>query len=159
MFFADPTISFANLRAGMKPRGRLAFACWRAARENPFFVVPLRAAADHVPPLPETGPEDPGPFAFADERRVRRVLTDAGFADIDLASGDFELDVGADGGLEAAVATAMSLGPASRALQDQPESTLQAAMASIRTALAAHADGDRIPLGAAVWFVTARNPA
>jgi ubiquinone/menaquinone biosynthesis C-methylase UbiE len=27
MFFADPALSFANLRRGMKPRARLVFAC------------------------------------------------------------------------------------------------------------------------------------
>ena len=44
-------------------------------------------------------------------------------------------------------------------LEDQPETTRKAAAAAIREALAAHAVGDRVPLGAAVWFVTARNPA
>src|SRR5271165_620747 len=63
MFFADPAQTFANLRAAMKPGARLAFACWRAARDNPWLIVPLRAIAGHAPPLPETGPEDPGPFA------------------------------------------------------------------------------------------------
>ncbi len=74
MFFADPAKSFANLRKGLKPGGRLAFACWREAKQNPFFILPLREAGKHAPPLPETNPEDPGPFAFANEARVRRIL-------------------------------------------------------------------------------------
>ena len=65
-----------------EPGGRLAFACWREARQNPWMIVPLREAAKHAPPLPEMDPEDPGPFAFADEARVRRILSEAGFADI-----------------------------------------------------------------------------
>ncbi|RBP06245.1 ubiquinone/menaquinone biosynthesis C-methylase UbiE [Roseiarcus fermentans] len=158
MFFADPTRSFANLRAGMKPGGRLAFACWRAARENPWMIVPLRAAAGHAPPLPELGPEDPGPFAFADENRVRRILFDAGFLDVDVEPEDYQLDIALGGGLDAAVDAALSLGPASRMLEDQPEPARAAAAAAIRDAFARHADGDRVPLGAAVWFVTARNP-
>src|SRR5258708_36180415 len=68
MFFADPTASFANMRKALKPSGRLAFACWREPRENPFFMAPLQAAYKHVPKLPQQGPEDPGPFAFASER-------------------------------------------------------------------------------------------
>ncbi len=159
MFFADPTQSFANLRAGMKPRGRLAFACWRAARDNPWLIVPLRAAAGHAPPLPELGPEDPGPFAFANETRVRRILGDAGFVEIDLMREDFELDVALGQGVDAAVEAALSLGPASRMLEDQPEATREAAAVDIRAALAAHAVGDSVPLGAAVWIVTARNPS
>ena len=70
MFFADPTRSFANLRRGLKPGGRLAFACWREARGNPYFILPLREAGKHVPPLPETDPEAPGPFAFADQMQT-----------------------------------------------------------------------------------------
>ena len=88
MFFAEPAKSFANLRRGLKPGGRLAFACWREAKQNPFFILPLREAGKHAPPLPETDPDAPGPFAFASEARVRLILGDAGFADIDLTPHD-----------------------------------------------------------------------
>ena len=74
MFFADPAKSFANLRQGLKPGGRLVFACWREPKQNPWLILPLREAGKHAPPLPETDPEDPGPFAFASEARVRRIL-------------------------------------------------------------------------------------
>ena len=30
MFFADPTAAFTNLRAALRPGGRLAFICWQA---------------------------------------------------------------------------------------------------------------------------------
>src|SRR6185312_7572098 len=43
MFFAEPALSFANLRAALRPSGRLAFVCWREPRENPFFMAPLHA--------------------------------------------------------------------------------------------------------------------
>ena len=52
MFFAEPARAFANLRTALKPSGRLAFACWRKFDENPWLQVPLRAALEHVPPLP-----------------------------------------------------------------------------------------------------------
>jgi SAM-dependent methyltransferase len=84
MFFADPTLSFTNMRKALKPAGRLAFACWREPRENPFFMAPLMAAYKHVPKLPQQGPEDPGPFAFASEERVRRILGAAGFTGIEM---------------------------------------------------------------------------
>ena len=107
MFFADPAKSFANLRKGLKAGGRLAFACWREAKQNPFFILPLREAAKHAPPLPETNPEDPGPFAFANEARVRRILSDAGFADVVLEPHDLELDIAVGRGLETAVRAAV----------------------------------------------------
>ena len=158
MFFADPARSFANLRRGLKPGGRLAFACWREARQNPFFIVPLREAGKHAPPLPETDPEAPGPFAFADEARVRRILSQAGFADIVVKPHDLELDIAVGRGLDAAVHAAMTIGPTSRMLDGQSEAVRAAAGADIRKALGAHARGDRVPLGGAIWIVTARNP-
>ena len=84
MFFADPALSFANMRKALRPSGRLAFACWREPRENPFFMAPLQAAYKHVPKLPQQGPEDPGPFAFASEARVRRILGEAGFTGVEM---------------------------------------------------------------------------
>jgi ubiquinone/menaquinone biosynthesis C-methylase UbiE len=61
MFFAEPVRSFTNLRKALKPRGRLALACWREPRENPFFMAPLQAVYKHAPRLPQVGPDDPGP--------------------------------------------------------------------------------------------------
>jgi SAM-dependent methyltransferase len=159
MFFADPTRSFANVRRGLRPGGRLVFACWREAKQNPWMLVPLREAAKHAPPLPETNPEDPGPFAFASEERVRRVLREAGFADIVLTPLDLDLDIAVGRGVDTAVAAALAIGPASRMLDGQSEAVRAAAAADIRAALAARAVGDSVPLGAAIWIVTAVNPA
>jgi SAM-dependent methyltransferase len=159
MFFADPAKSFANLRAGLKRGGRLAFACWREARQNPFFIVPLREAGKHAPPLPEMDPEAPGPFALAAEARVRRVLSEAGFADVSIEPQDLELDIATGRGLDTAVKAAMTIGPVSRMLADQSEAVRAAAAADIRTALGTHARGQSVPLGGAIWMVTAANPA
>ncbi len=158
MFFADPARSFANLRKGLKPGARLAFACWREAKQNPWMMLPLREAKKHAPPLPETNPEDPGPFAFADDTRVRRVLSAAGFADIVVTPVDLDLDLAIGRGLDAAVAGALGIGPTSRILDGQPEAVRAAAAADIRKALAERAKGDSVPLGAAIWMVTAVNP-
>jgi SAM-dependent methyltransferase len=158
MFFADPARSFANLRRGLKGGARLVFACWRAAKENPWMMIPLREAKKHAPPLPETNPEDPGPFAFADDARVRRILSAAGFADIVVTPQDLDIDIAIGRGLDAAVAGALGIGPTSRILDGQPEAVRAAAAADIRKALAERAKGDSVPLGAAIWMVTATNP-
>ena len=118
----------------------------------------MREAGKHAPPLPETNPEDPGPFAFASEARVRKILSDAGFADIVLEPHDLELDIAVGGGLDMAVRAAMTIGPTSRMLDGQSEAVRAAATADIRKALAAHARGDSVPLGAAIWIVRATNP-
>ncbi len=156
MFFADPALSFANMRKALKPSGRLAFACWREPRENPFFMAPLAAAYKHVPKLPQQGPEDPGPFAFASEARVRRILGDAGFTGVGMEACPLTLDAAIGRGLDGAVQGALEIGPVSRALDGQPEHLRSAAAHSIREALTPFAKGDAVLLPASVWVVTAK---
>ena len=89
---------------------------------------------------------------------MRRILSEAGFADIDLKPHDLELDIAVGRGLDTAVKAAMTIGPTSRMLDGQSEAVRAAAEADIRKALAAQARGDSVPLGAAIWIVTATNP-
>jgi SAM-dependent methyltransferase len=156
MFFADPALSFANLRKALRRSGRLAFACWREPRENPFFMTPLQAVYRHVPKMPPVGPEDPGPFSFASQARVHRILGAAGFSAVTMEPCNLALDVAVGGGLDAAVKGALEIGPAARALADQPPELVAAAAQSIREALALHAKGQTVPLDAAIWIVTAK---
>jgi ubiquinone/menaquinone biosynthesis C-methylase UbiE len=158
MFFVDPAASFANLRKGLARGGRVVFACWREAKRNPWQMIALKAVCKHVPRLPEAGPEDPGPFSFADEARVRRILATAGFEQVALTPVDLELDVAAGQGLEAALGALQQIGAASRALEGQPEELRAAAVAEMRAALAPHQRGSSVPLGAAIWIVEAVNP-
>ncbi|MCC8968313.1 class I SAM-dependent methyltransferase [Bradyrhizobium sp. Pear76] len=156
MFFADPAASFANLHKAMKPTGRLAFACWQEPRENPFFMAPLQAVYKHVPKLPQLGPEDPGPFSFASEARVKRILGEAGFSGIAMEPCKVELDVATGRGMDAAIQGALEIGPASRALEGHPDEVRSAAIASMREALAPFVKGDSVLLPGAIWIVTAR---
>jgi ubiquinone/menaquinone biosynthesis C-methylase UbiE len=156
MFFAQPALSFANLRRALRPSGRLAFACWQEPRDNPFFMAPLQAVYKHVPKLPQLGPEDPGPFSFASEARVNRILSEAGFAGVAMEPYDLSLDIAVGRGLDAAVEASLEIGPAARALQEQPPDVRAAATNSIREALAPFARGQTVPLGASIWIVTAR---
>jgi hypothetical protein len=144
------------MRRALRPSGRLAFACWREPRENPFFMAPLQAAYKHVPKLPQQGPEDPGPFSFASEARVHRILGEAGFAGIAMEPHNLTLDVAIGRGLDAAVQGALEIGPASRALEGHPADVRAAAMNSIREVLATFAKGETVPLPASIWIVTAR---
>src|SRR6266404_4659982 len=155
MFFAEPAISFANMRKALRPSGRLAFACWREPRDNPWLMAPVQAVYNHVPKLPQLGPEDPGPFSFASGQRVTSILTEAGFSGIAMERCDLSLDVAVGRGLDAAVETALEIGPASRALEGQPPEVRAAAANSIREALAPFASGNAVTLAASIWIVTA----
>lgn len=158
MFFAEPGKSFANMRRGLRPGGRLAFACWQEPRKNPWLMLPLEEACRHVPRPPAAGPESQGPFAFADAQRVYDILAAAGFRDIRLESVELSLDIGLGRGLDAAVQSAMSTGPTTRALEGQPPELRAAAAASIRTALKRYQVDDAVALSGAIWLVSARNP-
>ena len=157
MFFADPAVSFANMRKALRKGGRLVFACWREPRQNPWMMIALQEAYKHVPRLPEMGPDDPGPFSFASEQRVRRILSEAGFSSIAMEPCDVSLDVAFGRGLEAAVSSALEVGPVSRALEGQSPEVLATVANAIRRVYAPLCRGDSIPLGASVWIVTAAS--
>jgi SAM-dependent methyltransferase len=159
MFFADPVLSFRNLRKALRPGGRIAFACWRRLADNAWMNVPLQAVLQHVPPPPPPDPEEPGPFAFAREERVRRILADAGFSDIGMEAVDLELDLAMDRGLDVAVESAFDAGPARRALEGQPSDVVAKVTGAARTMLAPYQRGERVLLGAGIWIATAVNRA
>jgi SAM-dependent methyltransferase len=142
MFFGEPALSFANLRRALR-------------RDNPFFMAPLQAVYKHAPELPQLGPEDPGPFSFASEARVHRILGEAGFSAIEMEPCNLSLDIAVGRGLDAAVEAALEIGPAARALAEQPPEVRAAATNSIREALAPFASGQSVPLAASISIVTA----
>jgi hypothetical protein len=119
-------------------------------------MAPLQAVYKHVPKLPQQGPEDPGPFWFASEARVHQILGKAGFLRIAMEPIDLSLDVAIGRGLDAAVQGALEIGPASRALAEQPSDVVAAATNSIREALIPFVSGQSVPLRASIWIVTAQ---
>jgi SAM-dependent methyltransferase len=154
MFFADPDAAFANMRKALKPGGRVTFVCWRDWRDNEWVRVPIMAVRPHVPPQPQLGPEDPGPFSFANPGRVRRILANAGFDVITMKPFDTPMELG--DGLDDAAAYLQEFGPISRALADASPDQRSAAAAALREALAPHAKTSPVKLGAAVWLVSAK---
>lgn len=162
MFFEDPAMAFAHMRRALKPAGRLAFVCWRAAHENDWGRLPLEAIRDIVPLPAPPEPEAPGPFSFADPDRVTRILTAAGFADIAIAPFDRSIPFGQGATREAAIDDALEMafevGPLSRVLADQTEDIRARASAAVRAAYAARPGQHSVMIDGAAWIVTARNP-
>jgi SAM-dependent methyltransferase len=154
MFFADPVAAFANIRRALEPGGRLAFVCWRSPAENPILSLPLAAALQHLPPQPPHDPDAPGPFAFADPDKVRRILDAGGFTGIAVTPNDMKMG-SAD--LETALELAQRVGPLGRLLRESPDRR-EAAVTAVRAALAAHEGPDGVLLDSATWIVTARAP-
>jgi len=155
MFFDDPPAAFENLLAALAPEGRLTFICWRSIAENPWMLMPAQAAAQHVTlPLP-SGPDAPGPFAFADADRVRRILGEAGFADVECEAFSGELAVGRGLALEEILEFLEQMGPAGAALREADADTRSRVRDSMRKSLEPHYDGDALMMEFGAWIVSA----
>jgi hypothetical protein len=89
---------------------------------------------------------------------VRGVLERAGFGATALEPVDLSFDLAEGHGLDRAVELSVGMGPASRALDDQPAELRVAAAESIRAALAPYQHGNSVPLRGAIWIVTGLNP-
>jgi SAM-dependent methyltransferase len=157
MFFVDPAAAFANLRTALRPGGRLAFVCWQAVQQNPWMLVPLMAAAQHMtlPPMP--GPDAPGPFAFANSERVRDILSRAGFTEIGFEAVDETLTVGGGAGLDETVEFLQHIGPAAAAMRDAPPEQRVAVAGAVREAVAPFLTPHGVRMPSAAWIVTARR--
>jgi hypothetical protein len=150
MFFADPVAAFANIKSALRPKGRLAFVCWRSFAENDVDWVPLRAAAPCLP----AGMEDPAsaaPFSFADQDMVHGILRQAGFKSIELTAQDQLV-----GQLDLASTTALSLsfGALGKIIRERP-ALADIVAGPVRDALAALDTGQGPELMARTWLVTA----
>jgi SAM-dependent methyltransferase len=154
MFFDDPVAAFANLHRAVRPGGRVAFACWQGMLHNEWLVVPAAAAAEHVGlPEPEA-PDTPGPFSLAEPDRVRQVLGDAGYADVDLTTVGGPMVLGPD--LDDTMAFLAGHEIAERLFEGQDPAAVDKALAAMRDALAAHAGPHGVVLSGKAWLVTAR---
>ena len=159
MFFADPVAAFANIRSATQPAGRLVFVCWQPLAANQWLLVPGAALAEHVPPPAGFGSGDgPGMFAFADPDRVRSVLAAAGWRDIEITSEHVSILVGGGGSVEDTVEFLRTGSMGRMMLAGADADTVERAVASVRAALAPHADAEGVHLGAAVWLVRAMAP-
>lgn len=96
MFFDHPGRAFARLRAQVTSHGRLAFACWRAMAENPWFSGPALAGFVAPPPPPAQGASPTGPFALADAAETSAMLEAAGWRDVVVSPVDLVAEIEAD---------------------------------------------------------------
>jgi SAM-dependent methyltransferase len=156
MFFARPEAAFANLARAVKPGGRIVFVCWRSPQENGWVRVPVAALQGLVEPGAASNPDEPGPFAFAREPRLRQILADAGLALTRLTPVDAAMPMGPADGLEAAAAFMAEIGPAARAIAELGPELRETALQRLRSALQPHlSPSGQLLLGGAVWLVEA----
>ena len=157
MFFEDPTAAFQNLRAALRPGGRLCFICWQPLEVNDWVRVPLGAAARHVPLPPPPKPGTPGPFSLSDADRLRTLLGTAGFADIQIDPHEADLSLGAAKNVEEAVAFLLEIGPVVAVLRDVEAAVRERVVGEIRAALEPYTSAEGVHLRGATWIVSARR--
>ncbi len=78
MFFDDPQAAFANLMRWLAPGGRFAFAVWGRPSDNPWMTSVHEVVA-RVIEMPQTDPDAPGPFRYADPDKLLALLDRAAF--------------------------------------------------------------------------------
>jgi SAM-dependent methyltransferase len=153
MFFADPSAAFCNIKKALAPKGRLAFVCWRAMEENGWAVTPIKAARPLLPPQEPVDPFAPGPFAFADAKRLETILSSAGFRDIHIEKFDGHMDMAAT--VEEAAMRTLTIGPLSRAAAELDDTAKAKVRDVVTEALKAYATPQGVRGPVACWFVKA----
>jgi len=155
MFFDDPTSAFRNISAATKRNGRLSFACWQSLSENEWLAGPVAAIIAKLQKMPPpTDPNAPGPFAFADKDRVKNILTDAGWNNIEITPWRGQLAIPGDN-VEKAAEFVSRNGPA-RKLAELLEADPAMVDGIVREVLESKAnDQGTVELGGAAWIVSA----
>lgn len=154
MFFDDPVAAFANLRRATAAGGRLAFVCWQSLLVNDWMMIPGSAIAEHLG-FPDVGePGAPGPFSLADPDRVRAVLADGGFVDVDIDEVAHPMWLGSD--VDDAVGYMRNQSIARAMFEDKPPELVERAIEALRRSLEQAVGPDGLELPGRAWLVTAR---
>ena len=78
MLVPDPAKGLSETQRITRPGGRLAFAVWTEARDNPWAQGRALVELGY---MEQPEPDAPGPFRLADPDRLRSLVTGAGFAE------------------------------------------------------------------------------
>ncbi len=158
MFFANPPAAFANIAKALKPGGRIVFAAWAPAKENPYWHIPARRASERLGKPPKVEPDTPGPMGLSNLPLALERLAAAGLEDIN--GQQVEVALRHPGGVEAAADLAVRIGAARHVINKfngSPDDE-----AAIRDAIAADFAPYATEAGAAVPasinLLTARVP-
>jgi len=156
MFFADPVTAFTNIRAALKSGGRLAFVCWQPLDLNPWMATPISVATQYLERPDPPGPDDPGPFAFRDPQRVKAILSDAGYTNVEMVANRLALQFEPD--IEGTVSKLLQIGPMSQPVAQASEEVRARVRDNLATAIEGYLTDEGVKIGSASWIVSADNP-
>lgn len=151
MFFDDNVRAFANLRRAARSRGELVAFVWRRPDDNPFMTTAERAAAPLLPSMPARPENAPGAFAFADKDRVRELLIQAGWDEVQIDA----VDTACNFPLEGLTQVFTRLGPLGQAMSRLDAPTRARVVEQVRPAFDPFIVGEEVRFNAACWLVRA----
>jgi SAM-dependent methyltransferase len=153
MFFDDLVAGFANIRRGLRPRGRLVFMGPQGGTPDNDYA---RATAALKPLMRRPSAAARGMGSLVDPARIHEVLDEAGFADVSVAPVEALMDYGRDAA--DAAEFILSQGPVRFNLEGVDQAVVDRTREELRVGLRAYeiAAGVRIP--GAVWLVSATRP-
>ena len=153
MFFGDQPAAFANLARALRDGGRLVLLTWQDVGRIEWFrefMGALAAGRD----LPTPPPGAPHPFSLADPGRVRGLLGDAGFVDVELEPSEAPMWFGED----VDDAQEFVLGLLGWMLRDLDDGARHRAVEDLRRSLDGHRTEAGVTYESAAWIVSARTP-
>jgi len=83
-FILDIQKGLGEMRRVLKPKGRVSLLTWGDREENPLFATMIRPFLKYVD-VPKPDPDSPHVFRFADEAKLARTLSEAGFQQVTVA--------------------------------------------------------------------------
>jgi SAM-dependent methyltransferase len=157
MFFANPVQALRNVRAAMRPGGRLTVVVWRRKLDNPWVWEAEQVVEQYLEHPEETEEPTcgPGPFSMANADTVTEQLRIAGFEAIELRRSDLPMPMGT---LENAVDLTMAIGPAGEVLRlwgDRAEEIRPRIASEIGAALKQFETENGVRAPASTWIVSA----
>lgn len=156
MFFADPGAAFTRIRESLRPGGTLSFTCWQDVFSNEWMFIPGAAvvnATGELPPMP--GQDEPGPFSLSDVGRIRSLLGDAGFANVEVSPRSEDVVLPA-ADVDSIVELSRRVGPVREALRDADEELTSRVLEAVRNAVSSKVIGGELRLSSAAHIVTAQ---
>ena len=154
MFFPDTVAAFANIGRAMRSDARLVLLVWQHPERNEWFTAIRRALADSDPATP-SGP-DLEPFSLADPSDTQRLLTAAGFDEIDFTDVHEPVYYGPD--TATAYDIVLRLRHARDLLDRLDATAAESALHRLRATLDAHDTGSGVLFDSRAWIITARRP-
>jgi len=155
MFFDDPVVAFARLRAFTRDSGRLAFAAWSDPFSNPWMLTPVMASIPVLgaPELPAPGA--PGPFSLSGPDVIATTLAAAGWSAVEVTDLSIESPMAAGGAAEMA-AMVCTTNPVLAAGLERASEHRADVEALVTQALVEHERDGVVVLQAAALIVSAR---